>query len=276
LKRYLLQALLALLIPCVALTQTPGYIVKPAGGSGITPLNPNGDGYISISTAGFTSNDVTQSEIQYKLIPPAVKEPTSDIQRGPNALFTDLVQYVDGSGFYVFNDGTNLLFRLRLGSIVSGSKGYSILIDTDQKFGNSGTTADPNYVASTSMNNGNPGFELEVTLETNFRVAIYNVDGTNSPTLVTSYPVTTNSQTGVALSMDSGTPDYFYDFYVPLSALGITASSPVRFAATTVMAPQSAIGGPKSDVFGVDDQAAGGSHECVEFGYHQPGPLYIK
>lgn len=228
-------------------------------GSGTTPLNPNGDAYISQSTAGFTTNDILQSEVAYKLIPPAIKEPTSDIQRGPNTLFTDLVQYVDGSGFYVFNDGTNLLFRLRVGSIVSGSKGYSILIDTDQKFGNTGTSPDPNYVASTTMNDGNPGFELEVTLETNFRVAVYNVDGTNSPTLITSYSLATNSQIGVALSTDSGTPDYFYDFYVPMSALPITATTPVRFTATTVMAPQSAIGGPKSDIFGVDDQAAGGS-----------------
>jgi hypothetical protein len=55
------------------------------------------------------------------------------------------------------------------------------------------------------------------------------------------------------LSAVSGTPDYFYDFYVPISSLGISASTPLRMVATTVMAPKPAIGGPKSDIYGVDD-----------------------
>ena len=182
-------------------------------------------------------------------------EPTSDLIRGPGGLFSDLVRTsIDESGLYVFNDGTNLLFRMRLGSIVSGSKGYSVLIDTDQKFGAAGAGADPNYQPATTGNNGNPGFELEVVLETNFRVAVYNVDGSSAPTLLTSYGINTNSQISVSLSNVSGTPDYFYDFYVPISALtGVTATTPLRLSATTVMSPQAAIGGPKSDIYGVND-----------------------
>ncbi len=65
---------------------------------------------------------------------------------------------------------------------------------------------------------GNPGFELEIVLETNFRVAAYNVDGTSSPTLINSYSINTNSQISVALSTASSTLIIFIDFYVPVSA----------------------------------------------------------
>jgi hypothetical protein len=238
-----------------AVAQSPGIIVRPAAGNGITPLNPNGDGFSSASTNGFTTSDITESEIGYKIVPPVFLEPTSDLMRGPNELYSDLVRQVDGSGFYVYNDGTNLLFRVRVGSIVSGSKGYSVLIDTDGKIGNTGPYADPNYQAATTGINGNPGFELEIVLETNFRVAAYNVDGSSSPILINSYGINSNSQISVALSTVSGTPDYFYDFYVPISALGITATTPLRMTATTVMSPMAAIGGPKSDIFGVNDAA---------------------
>jgi hypothetical protein len=237
--------------------QTPGLLVRPPGGAGVTPINPNGDGFTSPTTAGFVTSDVGAgfSEIPYKTIPPFTLEPVGDLIRGPGGSFSDLVRTsVDESGLYIFNDGTNLLFRMRVGSLVSGSKGYSVLIDTDQKFGASGPGADPNYQPATTGNNGNPGFELEVVLETNFRVAVYNVDGASTPTLLTSFGINTNSQISVALSSVSGTPDYFYDFYVPISALtGVTATTPLRLAATTVMSPQAAIGGPKSDIYGVND-----------------------
>jgi hypothetical protein len=252
-KKHLLFLFIYIASIGATMAQSPGLIVRPAGGSGSTPLNPNGDGFSSSSTSGFISNDVTESEVAYKIVPPVFLEPTSDLMRGPNELYSDLVRQVDGSGFYVFNTGINLLFRLRIGNIVSGSKGYSILIDTDGKIGNTGPYADPNYQAATTGVNGNPGFELEVVLETNFRVAVYNVDGTSTPSLLNSYGINTNSQISVALSTVSSTPDYFYDFYVPVSALGISASTPLRMTATTVMAPTAAIGGPKSDIFGVSD-----------------------
>lgn len=244
------------LISLTCTSQTPGIIVRPAGTNGPVILDPNADGYTSINTAGFGTNDILNSEIPYKIVPPVVAEPTGDLLRGPSGSFSDFVKGVDGSGFYIFNDGTNFIFRLRLGSIISGSKGYSILVDTDGKMGNTGVTADPNYMPATTGNNGNPGFELEIVFETNFRIAVYNVDGTSTPILMSSYPITSNSQISVAASTDGGNSDYFYDFYVPFSALGISATTPIRVAATTVMAPMPAIGGPKSDIFGI----AGGDY----------------
>jgi hypothetical protein len=252
-KRPLLFLFLLVFVYGNVFAQSPGTIVRPAGVYSSTVLNPDGNGFSSSSSSGFTTSDITQSEILYKTVPPVFLEPTSDLLRGPGDLYSDLVRQVDGSGFYVYNDGTNLLFRLRLGSIVSGSKGYSVLIDTDGKMGNTGPYADPDYQAATTGVNGNPGFELEITLETNFRVAAYNVAGSSSPTLINSYGINTNSQISVALSTVSGTPDYFYDFYVPISILGITNSTPLRMVATTVMSPMAAIGGPKSDIFGVND-----------------------
>ncbi|MBI3717638.1 MAG: T9SS type A sorting domain-containing protein [Sphingobacteriales bacterium] len=222
-------------------------------------LDPNGDGYTSKTTSGFLGSDVTNSEIAYKIVPSFSTEPFGDLSRGPSHLFSDIVPTAGGSGFYAYYDGTNLLFRFRLGSIISGSKGYSVLIDTDGKFGATGTNADPNYQAATTGANGNPGFEIEVVLETNSRIAIYNVDGTSTPTLVKSY---TNwqdmSQVSIAATSDNGTPDFFMDFYVPFSDLtaspfNLTTSSSIRFLATTVMSPQAAIGGPKSDIYGLAD-----------------------
>jgi hypothetical protein len=242
--------------------QTPGLIVRPTTAPYSTVLDPNGDGFTSPTNAGFITTDVGVgfSEIPYKIIPPFKVEPTSDLMRGPSDLFSDLVRLnADESGFYVFSTGgatPNLLFRMRAGNIISGSKGYSVLIDADGKFGATGPYADPNYQAATTGSNGNPGFEYEVVLETNFRVAVYNVDGGSSPVLLTSYAINAYSQISLAISNVSNTPDYFYDFYVPLSALAgpatVTASTPLRMSATTVMAPQAAIGGPKSDIFGYD------------------------
>ncbi len=247
-----LPLLLIFLIYSIFLNaQTPGIIVRPAGVSGPVVLDPNTNGYTSVSISGFGNNDITNSEIPYKVIAPLTAEPTGDLLRGPSGSFSDIVKTFDGSGFYLYTNGTNLLCRLRIGGIVSGSKGYSVLIDTDQKFGSSGPFADPNFQAATNGNNGNPGFEYEVVLETNFRVAIYNVDGTSTPVFVASYPLASNSQISVALTTDGGNPDYFYDFYVPYTAMGITSTTPIRVIATTVMSPGPAIGGPKSDIYGV-------------------------
>lgn len=238
--------------------------MRPAGGPYNSVLDKNQDGFTSPTSSGFVSTDVGAgySEIPYKIVPPFKLEPTSDLMRGPNELFSDLVRLTeDESGMYIFNDGTNMLFRLRLGNIISGSKGYSILIDADGLFGASGPYADPNYKPATTGINGNPGFEIEVVLETNFRVAIYDVDGKDDAgtTAASSYGINSNSQISIAYSAVSGTPDYFYDFYVPLADLkyaggtkSVTATTPIRVSATTVMSPQASIGGPKSDIYGYD------------------------
>jgi hypothetical protein len=251
---------LFLLISTLASTlsaQTPGFIFQPMGGGGVTPLNPNGDSWSSLSTSGYVINDLPESDIIYTPLPAPYQEPTSDLRRGADCFFSDIVR-IDAydSGVYMATDGPNLMFRFRLGGNIPGAKGYSILIDTDGRFGGTGPTADPNFIAQTTGVNGNPGFEIEIVLETNFQVAIYNVDGTDSPgaPLVTYTNLAQRHQRSVSLTNNCNNPDYFYDFYITLAdlyaATGINANTPLRFAATTVMAPKPAIGGPVSDING--------------------------
>jgi Secretion system C-terminal sorting domain len=239
----------------------PGFINRTSTSvSGRAVLDPNSDGYTSLTTSGFAlPNDNATSEIPFNGIYTYSAEPGGDLNTGPTGGFSDIVQDANNIGFYQYlSPASNWLFRFRLGSIVAGAKGYSVLIDTDGKFGPSGANADPNYIPSTSATSGNPGFEIEIVLETNSRIAIYNVDGNTSPILVTSY---TNwqdmSQISLALSNYGGTPDFFYDFYVPFSALqaapfNLTTSTSIRLTATTVSNPGPAMGGVKSDIYGTD------------------------
>ncbi|MEX2363889.1 MAG: hypothetical protein WD597_09700, partial [Balneolaceae bacterium] len=44
---------------------TPGLIYKPATGIGTSILDPNGDGYVSATTGGFSYSDHTESEISF-------------------------------------------------------------------------------------------------------------------------------------------------------------------------------------------------------------------
>lgn len=244
--------------------QTPGLIIKPSTGAGAAVLDPNGDGYVSQKTGGVqlgfslsVNNDVLQSEIPYvALIRP---DPLDDILRGPVGGFCEIVG-IDAAGnnaISVYNDGTNLLFRFRLGGYAPNSKSYSILMDTDQKFGFTGVNADLNPV------NGNPGFEVEVVLKTNFTVDVYNVNGLAKGILSMSHPYDTHCQKSKAVTMvgsGAGDPDYFYDFYIPLSdfttpnlaSLGITSDTKFRIVAVTTMNHKAAIGNNAlSDIGGV-------------------------
>ncbi len=240
--------------------QSTGKIIRQATAvAGRTVLDPNSDTYTSATSAGYNGNDVANSEITFRAVPSFNAEPFGDLRRGPSHLYTDFVPDANNVGYYSYFTGTNLLFRFRMGSVVPGSKGYSVLLDTDGKFGSSGANADPNFQAATTGTNGNPGFEIEIVMETNFRIAIYNVNGSSTPTLIKSY---TNwqdmSQVSIAGTFDNGDPDYFLDFYIPFSDLQaspflLTTSTPLRMSATTVMSPQAAIGGPKSDIYGLND-----------------------
>jgi len=246
------------LIGLPSFSQVPGFINRQAtSAAGRTVLDPNADGYTSANTSGFAGDDVGNSEISYKGIRAYSIEPFGDLRRGPNHNYSDFVPDAGGNGVYHnFNATSQVMFRMRMGAIMPGSKGYSIMMDTDGKFGATGANADPNYQASTTGTNGNPGFEIEIVLETNFRIAIYNVDGTSSPVLVKQY---TNwqdmSQVSIASTNDNGDPDYLIDFYIPFADLqaapfNLTAASPIRMTATTVMKPGAAIGGPRSDIYG--------------------------
>jgi gliding motility-associated-like protein len=245
------------LISLNTLAQTPGLIFKPATGAGKAVLDPNGDGYTSSTTTGFTTDDKTQSEIPFVPLVFPMLEPTGDLGPGPDCSFTDFVDSGSEDPALTYFDGTNLLFRMRLGKAFPNSKGYSVLIDTDQKFGTSGPNADPNATAT------NPGFEIEINLQTNFGVFVYNVDGICPGGPSSSFAGETNYQKSVALTTNCGDPDYFYDFYVPfssLTALGITASTPLRMAIVTQMNPQPGIcNNALSDFGGIDDNACGGN-----------------
>ena len=234
--------------------QTPGMIVQPATGAGASIFDPNGDGYVSASTVGFVTDDQLESEIPFTSLVFPGTEPIGDINNGPNCGFTDFVDQGDRDPAQKYlSPAGNWLFRLRLGGIAPNAKSYSILIDTDGLFGNTGSFADPNYTLN------NPGFEIEIVLATHFGVFVYDVRNTVpncSP--VISYPGTTHYQKSIAGSTNCSDPDYFFDFYVVFadlaSTFGVSTSTLMRYVivdnmaaqASTVCQPNSA-----SDVGGV-------------------------
>jgi len=245
-------------------SQTAGLIFENA--NGVSPLDPNGDGYVSKLSTGFPANqlptdifDILFSEIPYVAIPKVDTEPTSDLGPGPDCFFTDMVPAADGESTYYYNDGTNMLFRFRLGGTAPNSKGYSVLIDTDEKFGFTGPNKDPNATV------GNPGFEVEIVLRTNFGISVYNIDGTVGGTEIGTFaarPYATFAQKSLALTTNCDDPDYFYDFYVPFADLislagttsEITSTTKIRMVTLTVINPRQSSGNNGvSDVGGVDD-----------------------
>ncbi len=245
------------LISFTALGQTKGLIFKNAE-SNQSVLDPNLDGYTSSNALGFQTDDETESEIPFIALPViGSSEPDSDMASGPSCGFADLVKSDNNNTVYTYLDGSgNLMFRFRLGGTANNSKGYSILIDTDERFGNSGPNADPNYVV------GNPGFEIEVVLLTNFGIGLYNIDGTTSAIEIgdarTDRPYADFAQKSIALSEICGDDDYFYDFFIPFSDIttafpSVTTSTPLRMVGNTVIRPQEATGGPVSDIGGIDD-----------------------
>jgi hypothetical protein len=263
---FVLSIVLFLLSPSLYAQNKPGKVIRTApAGTARTTLDPNGDDFVSADIAGFPVNDdVTTSEIKYKPIVPYNLEPYGDLRRGPNHLFTDFVPGIDNASYYMFYRNTPgseaLLFRMRLGTVMPGAKGYSVLFDTDGKFGATGPNADPNYIPATTGIGGNPGFEVEIVLATgggNDGILVYNIDGTDNPTSPITFSGWTNySQISIAATNDNGDPDFYIDYYVPKSALdavGITAATSFRVIPTTVMAPKAAIGGPKSDIYGLAD-----------------------
>jgi len=246
-------------------SQTKGLIFEPATGIGASILDPNSDGYVSMSVLGFIANDNAESEIPYiPLIFPGT-EPTSDVENGPNCGFTDFVDSgLEDPALFFLDDANNWLFRFRMGSAISNAKSYSVLIDTDNLFGNSGPYADPDYTAN------NPGFEIELVLATKFGVYVYDVDGIPNCEPVISYDGTTNYQKSIAHSEICGSANYFLDFYVLFDDLtaefGVTPETPMRFAIIDNMAAKkSTVCNPNSasDIGGVDG-SCGSLASCYE------------
>lgn len=219
---------LMVLLSFIGMSQTPGLIYEAATGAGTAILDPNGDGFTSATNAGFSTDDQTQSEIPFVSFIIPASEPDSDLDNAPDCGYTDFVENPDKDAAQRYLSGAGKwLFRLRLGGTSPNAKSYSILIDTDGLFGNSGAAADPHYSIY------NPGFEIEIVLATKFGVYVYDINTPNC-TPVISYPGTTNYQKSVALSTICGDPDYFLDFFVTFADLtaqfGITQSTAMRYA----------------------------------------------
>lgn len=246
---FLLSFFLSATLPAFA--QTPGFIYKSATGGGSSVLDPNGDGYVSVSPRGFSGasdEGANYSEIPFRSFPALTTEPLGDLNTGSSGGHTDLAAPATpltapstGSPIAAYFNGTHLLFRVRLGSSSTASKGYSVLIDSDQTFTGTGS---------------NPGFEYEVLLASNFAVQVIKHSSSGSE-VVFSGSVDQYAQKAVAASTSGGSPDYFYDFYVPLTAFkgGISATTPLRMSGITITSAQSGLTGTVSDVGGVNFQA---------------------
>ncbi len=214
-------------------------------------LDPNGDGFISISSSGFSGAQDwgSESELVLKALPSLEGEPHSDLTTGSNGGHTDLVSNASNTfqSSYVGIknvDGIDyLIVRMRIGGASTATKGYSILIDTDGEFS-------PGLLSSV-----NPGYDKEIVLETgnSGRVAVYN-HSLGGTTLHNSYNLNDYHQRSVAASTINDDADYFHDFFVPFSGIGITSSQMIRITAATVTSAQSGIAGTISDFSGIDDK----------------------
>ncbi|NDK56299.1 T9SS type A sorting domain-containing protein [Pontibacter fetidus] len=239
--------------------QTPGLIYKIATNGGNKVLDPDGNGYVSKTALGFQlvgGNRLDEgpeySEIPYRPFPVFMDEPLADLKTGGSYGHTDFAPKVYANGQLVgspmasYYDGKNFLFRIRLAGQSTASKGYSILIDTNTTLTGTGT---------------NPGFEFEVLLATNFDVRIYDYRTVPTGNQIFSGSVDQYSQKAIAGSTGGGDADYFYDFYVPMSAFagGITEVTPLRMTGVTVTSAKSGIFGTASDFGGVDDNAYSGT-----------------
>jgi len=248
-------------IPYVSIAQR-GKITKPTIGT--TVLDPNQDGYVSKTIAGFSNDGYYVDEFETPMfgIPiHANGEVLNDLQAGAACGTTDLTADSNGFTAYgVLSTSGNLIFRFRIANDKPSVEAYTILIDTDKKIG----PDDPNANAE------NPGFEIDITLIKNKSkgVYVYNVDGIDScPTQQLFYSYDSHFQIAVADIVSCSNPDYFYDFYVPFADIaatfGITDLTELRFAALTNVSATCAFAGKISDIGGVDDNIYGGCNSCA-------------
>lgn len=248
-KQQLLLTIFTAVFYISAFTQNSGIIYKPAGNElGRSVLDPNNDGFVSVGTNGFSAIDYgSESELQMIPLPIITFEPSGDLNTGSSGGHTDLVSFGNNSNqscyvlFHNVNGINYLVVRFRIGNASTSTKGYSLLLDVDGEFG-------------TMITSNNPGFEKEIVLETGSsgRVAVYN-HSSSGTVLAHSFNVNNYHQRSIALSNVDGNADYFYDFFVPYSALSLT-NEPVRIAAATITSASSGISGTVSDFNGINDK----------------------
>lgn len=245
------------LLPSFLLAQS-GNIIE----AGDQVLDPNQDGFTSITNAGYLGDGYDVDEFEIKMFGIPIfgdGEALKDVQAGQPCGVSDLALDTAGYALYAgFDTNENLIFRFRVAGDKPSVQSYSVMIDTDQLMGND----DPN---SSSIN---PGFEIEVTLIHRFGVYIYDIDGIDScPTPLVSYDVDTHQQKSISSLQSCDNADVFIDFYVPFSDLenffGITPTTDIRFAGVTNISATCALDGKISDIGGVDDTQYDGCFSCA-------------
>lgn len=253
----ILAASFVLLVSPYATAQR-GKIIKP----GDFVMDPNQDGYVSKTTAGFSSRDYNVPEFEIKMfgIPKAGGDATGD-NIGNSCGITDLIPDSLGAATYAARDANNnLIFRFRVGDDNPSVEAWSILLDTDGLFGADDPNSTPN----------NPGFEIVITLikNSNQGVMVYNIDGIDTcPNPLLTYSFDTHFQISVADEATCGTPDYFYDIYVPFTdianAFGIDANTGLKFASVSGVSATCPMNGKIADVSGVNDNNYNGCYSCM-------------
>jgi hypothetical protein len=182
------------------ISQTAGTIIeRPSDAEMVRLLDPNTDGFVSKQTGGYSYGVLTNKqdesanmELPFISLKQLMIEPEADLQIGQSCGgtdFTDNPAYPGKNAFYHVlnpdnsveaNGDEKIIFRMRLAKNNSAQLGFSILIDTDNKFGKS---IDPNYTEV------NPGFELEIIYGgINKGVQIVHVDGTAMGKILKQYP----------------------------------------------------------------------------------------
>ena len=257
-----------------------GKIIRAAS---TTVMDPNSDGFVSKTSAGFSNNGAYfVDEFEFKMfgIPKLGGDVTGD-NIGPSCGITDLIPDSLKYSVYAVKRGNNLIFRFRVGDDNPSVESWSILIDTDGKIGNTGTDRDPNYRTE------NPGFEIDITLikRNNAGVYVYNINGRedcpSDQDLLLFYPIGSNFQISIADQVTCGDPDYFYDYYVPIDAIVAAfnaVNNPIetltddleddpkgRFVAVTNVSATCAMAGNIADISGVDnnDPLYSGCNTCA-------------
>jgi hypothetical protein len=239
-----------------AFTQSPGLIYKPSSTTfGKSILDPNGDGFSSPTAAGFIGTDYGEgSELRMVPLPVVSGEPFGDLTTGASGGSTDIVSVSNNnqSCYIMYREVSGvsyLIFRFRLGGASTAAKGYSFLIDTDGQFAGTGN---------------NPGFEKEVVLNTGSAgaVVVNTFNSSGGVTGTTSFNVNEYSQRSIAISTINASADYFYDFFIPYSALGLS-TEPVRIATATIISAGSGITGTKADYNGINDKTYGNNPAAI-------------
>ncbi|MDT8309367.1 MAG: T9SS type A sorting domain-containing protein [Bacteroidales bacterium] len=269
-KKTLLTQFIVLISLSISFAQNQeGYIFQQCTANP-NPFNPNG-GYITSSGSAFTAaiNEETEQNLVWRRIYSDLTqypEVTGDASGG-SCSSTDIVDNPDleeGTCSYFRYDEVNdyFMFRLRIGQDPgSANFGYSVLIDTDELYGNNGLNADPGYIAPQSTTAiGNPGFEIEIRLKTGGSAGIYlyNVDnktiGANTKENFSYTPLEDYTQRVYAFGPCANT--VFMDFYVPASELltlgNFTLQTPIRIVSATTTNGGTVLGSTMADLGGVE------------------------